>query len=256
MQHHQMTKPLLDMWFLPQKLVFIGFFSSIFLVGGLKVVYSNLKKYNISKGIFLVLVLILLATPLAAAKYDSYVSNMWVQYGMNLDPQGEMMYELGDYLKNALGNDETVLAHDETSFGITAISGKHVVISRRTHASYFVDVDKRVADAAVMMYSNDIEKVEELLKGYNVRYFYVDGHLIKSYMLTRPEFSDYLADYGVDFQLENIKLDPAQPDEIAYKQDMLLIPPQEFGVIEELIDTLAVSKIDDEIASILYEVKV
>jgi hypothetical protein len=254
-QHHQITKPLFNYWFLPHFLVLIPLLWYIFLVGGFKVLYSNLKKYKISKNIFLIFVVVLLVIPSAMYRYETYTSDRWVQHGMELGAVGELTYDLGNFLKEDLKDNETVLANDETSFAIVAISGKRVVTSRRSHTSYFVDVDERIADAAVMMYSDDVDIVKELLEEYNVRYFYVDYYLFRSYMLTRPQFSDYLEENGVGFEERYVKLDPAQPDDVAYKQNMLIIYPQEFGAISTLVEDFKVYNVGNETYSVLYKVK-
>ena len=82
---------------------------------------------------------------------------------------------------------------------INAVSGRKVVLVRRTHASPYVDVDKRYADGLVMLYGENNMMRAELLEKYSVDYLYVDFYLTNYPMIVNLGFKDYLEENGIVF---------------------------------------------------------
>lgn len=252
--HHLVTKPFLDFSFLPEKLPLFMIFSGIFITFGLRYVYLHLRK-TVGIKVFAGIILIVLLLPIAYASYQNYSSNRWVQYGMQWDPATEKMYEIRDYLMENLDKDDVVLANDETGFALAVLSARKQMLTRRTHASYFVDINQRIADAAVIMYGDDPEKAKELLEKYKVTHFYKDQHLVTYPMRTSLRFRDYLDRYGVKYEVRVSTWDPAMPPDRGFTEEMLIIPPQ--NITQEFNELLVSERkfiIGNQLFSELYRI--
>lgn len=225
-QHHFITKPLLDTSFLPQKLVYITVLSPFFFTLGIFFIWKKSSK-KIGKKAFAALVIILLLTPVFVMRYNDKKESKWDQYGMEKSAYTESLYDLADWITANVGKDEAILSNDESGFMLAVLSGRKVMLTRRTHASYYIDIDKRIAEAAVAMYGNDINQSKDILDKYNVEYLYIDEHFIKYPMRTRPEFSSYLKENNITFEKVHDRYDIAIPVERANTLDLLIIPPQE-----------------------------
>jgi len=227
--HHYITNPLLDRWVLPYHMIAIWIGLIAFLVMGIHEVNAHISrrlKVPLSNYVQIIFVLLLLI-PMANSRINDYNNDQWVNYGRQMDSQTKALLDSGDWIKQNTGINDVFLAFDESSFAIEAVSARKLMIVRRTHANYFVDIDKRIADAVVAMYGNDSNKTKMILSEYNVGYFLLDPYLLSSYMKIRPEFEKYLADYGVKFTKGRDRLDPSNAEAVQY--DLLLIPAQPLG---------------------------
>ncbi len=256
MQHHLLTKTFLNTWFLPEKLVLLSPFLVLFTIAGIKNIHHLLHNRLSSKTLF-VTILIFFFLPIALYNYQGYNNNQWVKYGRQQDAMTTTMYQVGNWLKQNVANNETILSHDETGFALTALSGKKVVISRRTHASYYVDVNERIADAALIMYGNNITLTKELIKKYHIAYFYDDQFLHDTPLLTHPRFANILSNNDINFTITKTRLDPAQPLDKAYLTDVAVIPPQEFSkTFKNITASLYTFGVAGQTISIIYALRI
>jgi hypothetical protein len=129
---------------------------------------------------------------------------------------------------NNTGPDDVVLSGDETCFAMNAVSGRKCVFVRRTHANYFVDVEKRYADGVVMLYGNDSQLTMDLLGRYSVDFVLVDNYLQQSQILIEPEYADYLRANNVSFVPVRERKDPSVPNAKVF--DMLAVPYQPLNI--------------------------
>ena len=115
------------------------------------------------------------------------------------------------------------LTNDESAFAVNALSGRKVVFSRRVHANYFVDVEKRYADGVVMLFGNNADTIKKLLKEYSVDYLFIDSMLFRNGIIINPKYEDYLRENGIIFAKGNARLDPSTA--LARSYPSLIIPP-------------------------------
>ncbi|MFH1398663.1 MAG: hypothetical protein ABIG95_00955 [Candidatus Woesearchaeota archaeon] len=220
--HHLITRPLLGFWVLPGKLFNFGFLIPIFVVYGAGAIYSNINhKYKL---IFLIIFLFAVPVPLLINKISNTYEDQWYKYGLQMDSHTYGMYSLGDWVRENVGNDEAILSNDEDGFALAGLSGKKVLVARKTHVSYYVDINQRIADAAVIMYGNNSPLREELIEGYSLKYFYLGAMLFQSPMRVPVSFKEYLASNDVAFVVARERLDIAV--EKAEFFDLAIIPPQ------------------------------
>jgi len=221
--HYLITAPLFDTWIVPShvfKAMFYPF--AIFQAFGLYFLFSMIKK--VKEKYYLIAVAILLVLPGFVIGMNNHLDKRWVEYGQSYDASLKAMDGLADWIDQNTDNDAVFLGNDESMFAINALSGRKVVLVRRTHASPYVDVDKRYADAMVMMYGNDLEKTKELIDQYGVTHLFVDSYTINTQMVTSLEHKEYLQKYGVEFSVKNVRLDISTANAPYYES--LVVPRQ------------------------------
>jgi len=180
------------------------------------------------------------------ANVENFKTNKWTKIGFEVSPLMNAQFEFANFvLKSTAQNDVLITPHGETAFAINALTGRKVVFMRRTHASPFVDVDKRIADAAVMLYGNNSNLRKELLKKYNVKYLYTDYYSEQSIinclqvwdnltnpnfaefsyscLRTSPKYEEYLKSNGLEVKKVHARLDVAS--NLAPKFDLIVIKP-------------------------------
>ncbi|HIH32385.1 TPA: hypothetical protein HA235_06795 [Candidatus Woesearchaeota archaeon] len=224
LQHHLITRPLLHWSFLPQKMAYLYFFIPIFFVFGILTISSFMKKENIKKLVFIAALIIIVIS--FSHKYSVMSNDQWDKAGRSDPAYVKSLYALGDFLEKNMAKDETVLSNDESGFMLAIVSGRKVMLTRRTHASYYVDIDKRIAEATVAMYGNNVDLTKEILDRYNVKYLYLDQNIFQNYMRVRPDLKQFLVENKIAFVEAYDRYDIAVPPERANMQDLLLIPPQ------------------------------
>ncbi len=255
--HPIITRPLINTsfgyyWF-PG---FANITRMILIIFGIYLIYALAKKYlrntkeeTITYAIIAVTITMLALN--AGINIKSFESDQFTQAGFTLSPDMEAMFRMGDWIMaNTRNGDVFVSTHPETSFALQALTGREVMFSRRTHSSHFVDVNKRAADEAVMLYGNSEEKTKELLREYNVKYIYHDFYSLQtkqqceqiwsildnpnaqlqSYVClqTTPEFENYLKQYGVNYKKIVGPLDPAGGP-YTPKYELLAVNPSQFN---------------------------
>ena len=255
LEHHLITRPLMDYWFNPSKLYLLGFFMPVFFVVGVIFIAKQiLKKINYNH--VAIGIIILLLIPSIYLKYDGFSESQWVLYGMEESEYIDELYYLGDWMSSHVTNYETILSNDETGFMLAMVSGKKVMLTRRTHASYFIDIDQRIAEASVAMYGDNLNETLRVLNEYDVNYLYLDTYLLSSPMRVRPDLAEYLDDYNIEYEEVYDRYDVAVPPESAYMQDLLLISP--LNITEtflDLWDKVYVVEVEGSVVAEMYELK-
>jgi hypothetical protein len=147
------------------------------------------------------------------------------------------------------------LANDESSFALNAMTGRKLVIARRTHASYYVDVENRYADAVVMLYGNNLDTVKDLVRKYGVTYFYLDSFLMNYPLIVNLKYQDYLDQNGVNYTIQDVRLDPASGNSKLFRSMVVL--PQQPRLLEWNITTpVKQFLISGQLHSVFYKVEV
>lgn len=229
--HYLITKPILNKWMEPDHMLSLMIIPSSFLfVSGIKMISVNLKKRIKKLPIILSCIVIIIIISSFVISITEYNNDRWVKYGKSMDPHTKAILEFGEWIKLNTNKEDVFLSNDETAFAINAISGAKVVMSRRVHASYFVDVDKRYSDGIVMLFGNNETKIKKLLKQYKVKYFYLDQNILASSMITNIKYKEYLEKNGIEFTIENIRLDPSSSR--APKFESLVIPAQNLTILK------------------------
>ena len=155
------------------------------------------------------IILLLLST----LTISNFVSNKWTQNGFEEFPFENLQAWI---LSNTSPND-VILSNYESSFMVFSISGRKTVLFRRTHASPFVDYNRRSADIMVALLGNDTTKSLELLKSYHVHYIYIDGMTSKDPLWVPTQYRKYLVSNGVHCNVKWMRYDPADPESTKIK---------------------------------------
>ncbi|WP_082775954.1 ArnT family glycosyltransferase [Pyrococcus kukulkanii] len=109
------------------------------------------------------------------------------------------------------------LSSYESSFFLFSISGRKTVLFRRTHASPFVDYDKRSLDIAIALAGNDTEESLRILKKYNVAYIYIDSFTKRDPIWVPYKYSSILREKGIECRVGYVPYDPADPKSVKIK---------------------------------------
>ncbi|MBI4140694.1 hypothetical protein HY485_02540 [Candidatus Woesearchaeota archaeon] len=228
--HYLITKPLFNAWVVPSHMMAGLFIPFIILVGwGARFVSAILqKKTSHAEHITTAIIALFIILPLINSQINNYNNDRWTQYGRQMDASTGALYSMAEWILKNTNNEDIFLANDESAFAINALTGRQVVAVRRTHASPYADVDKRYADAIVMLYGNNPAVIQQLLKQYSVSYVMFDQFLITSQMITSKEHKEYLEKNGVKFSIQNVRLDPAGTDTPIYES--IVVPPQELTI--------------------------
>ncbi len=249
--HFVITIPLLNTSIVPPHLyggIYIP--TAVLSVFGLRSIAKTASKYT-NKPVYLVLVVfsVLIILPLLSQQYAAYQNDHWVQYGKTMDPAMSTMYRVKDWILAHSTTNDVFLAHDESSFAINALTGRKLVAVRRTHASPYVDVDKRYADAFIMMYGTNTTKIQELIQDYGVRYLYVDQFLVGTPMVTSVAHAEYVRQHGVNFTTGKSRYDPASTDTPLY--DVIIVQGQPQAILN-LSKGQQVFSVGNQLFSVLY----
>lgn len=165
---------------------------------------DELQVPHVGAALVFVAVGAMVLTPAARSMYDE-------QAAVD-DERTRAMLETAAWIRKETPEDAVFLSLDEESFALNGLTGRHVVTVRRTHANTFVDMDRRMADAAVMIYGQDREKARELMDQYHVTHAYV-GWFWKenekvSPLATAREYAEYWRANGVPFEEAVMPYDP------------------------------------------------
>jgi hypothetical protein len=248
--HHLITKPLFGFWITPGHILSGIFVPQILLATcGTKLIVMVAKKKNLQSIALVVCILVGCWFVVGAAK--DYTGNQWVQYGMQKDPFRDALFGMTKWVLQNTPRDAVFLANDETAFAINALTGRFVVESRRVHASQYVNVEKRYADAIVMLYGNNETIRSELFRKYDVGYLYVDQFLLTNPMIVSTNYKDYLASNGVQFSEQNARWDPSAPN--TRQLPSLIVPPQEMRIMNRTVQKAQFSVQQSPIA-VIYAV--
>jgi hypothetical protein len=230
--HYLLTEPILGKSFWPVKLIIYTYLMPIVFVYGAKMIAHYVSKPltkkidpEISKNVILGLIVAILLVAFIV-KFNGQINSQWETYGREENDYTKALYNLAEYIDQNVKADEVILSNDESGFMLATLSGRKVMLTRRTHASYYVDIDKRIADAAVAMYGNNLTKTKEILQEYNVKYLYFDSQMMQYTLRTDLKYKDYLKSFDVGFDEAYDRYDIAVLPKDATMFQMILIPPQ------------------------------
>ncbi|MGB9749134.1 MAG: hypothetical protein ACPLWC_04845 [Candidatus Woesearchaeota archaeon] len=179
---------------------------------------------------------------------NNFKKDRWSKIGFSYDDLTKAQFEIANFIIQNTNKDEVIITpHGETSFAINALTGRKVLFLRRTHASTFVDANKREADAAIILYGNNESLRRKLLSKYNIKYFYYDFYALQniyaclqywenlsdemyseysySCLRTSLDYKDYLEQNGIEVKEVYARLNVAAED--APKFRILAIKPNE-----------------------------
>jgi len=244
--HYLVTRSLLGKYIAPGHIASGCFISVIlFQFYGILILIKKFKRKALYPLVFLLIGLIILGT-------INFTNGKWVQYGMKDDQTIDANLKFGNWLIENTQNKDVFLANDETAFMLNSISGRKVVFARRTHVSSFVNVEKRYADGIGMLYSKDKNKVLELLKMYNVTYFYEDSFLYNHPIIINADMEIYFKKFDIPYNKTKGRLDPSIASSRVY--DVLVINPQEVELLKHNITKPVYTvNVNNQIGGRLYE---
>jgi len=145
----------------------------------------------------------------------------------------------------------------ESAFAVNALTGRKIVYMRATHASPYVDYNKRAADASIILYGNNTQLRNDLIKKYHVSYLFFDLFSAESVNIcnhvwdqlddpkyevygyycikTSPEYKQYLENNGIQTKTVYTRLDPASLE--SPKLNILFVKPGRLEVNFTIIDS-------------------
>jgi len=254
--HPLITKPLLGMSFGYYRFpIILDVSKFLFIITFVYVLYKAMKnKYYqyLILGIFLILIIFQFS-----ATINYFHSNQWTQMGFEESEYSSALFNMADYVNENIDvNTVFISQHGETAFSMNALTGTKQVFFRRTHASAFQDYNQRAADAAVILYGNNSKTQEDLIKKYNLEYFYDDlysaqqqqsclgywdmfntseGYADYSYscIRTSTNYKEYLEENGLTVQIVNARMDVS--DNNAPTFDLVIIKPGQLTLITETV---------------------
>lgn len=237
-----------------------------------------IEKFSFNKKYFYIIFLVT-SIILSILIFDHRIKNdKWIDAGKIELPK--YLNEVSSWIRNNTNVNDVFVSTNEISFMLNAISGRKVLNSRRAHSGMYVDVDTRWADAAVLLYGNNSDKIKEIVRKYNIKYLYWQanwvsldfrfdekGNLIDIFdpLLIRDvyNYSKYLSQNGVKFLRINYWLDPANKGNDVRRYDVLLVIPYNMNDYDpfspELKKYLQLAKEfreDDEIIARIYKINI
>ncbi len=250
--HHLITRPLFDKWTLPTHLWGTNISMFIFFVLGVQFLLS-FSKYakEFDKKIKYVIILLLILF-LLNYNIKGYTDNPWAKSATQKNPSMDAWWSLGEWIQKNTEINDVFIAFDETCFAMNGVSGRKCVMTRRTHANYFVDVDERAADSVVALFGNSTEKTKEILKKYDVKYFLADPMLVQGYQKVLPKYENYLTQHGVKFVKVRDRLDPSLNE--ARQFDILAVQFQNL-TLSTLLEPVIEFKVEDRPYLQVFKIK-
>ncbi len=169
--------------------------------------------------------------------------DQWAAYGKT--EIAPYFVELSQWIRSNSNVNDVFLTTNEDGFMMNALTGRKVLSYRRAHASPYINMHERMADAAVIVYGSNNQTREELLGKYEVSYllwtsnwvlnefkFDAEGQFAGFFdPLTVPDNASnkqYWDENGVKYIEVNMPLDPAPRDGVP-KYDQLVAVPYELS---------------------------
>ncbi len=225
---------------------YIKFFLKVILpLSGAYIIYKSISNNYLRYAFLFGLSILIISN--GVNSFVNFKNDIWVKSALNDD----LKVKLHDFASIVINetdvNDVILTNHEETGFAINALTGRKVLIARRTHASPFVDVNQRDADAAVILYGNNITLIKKLINQYKIKYFYEDiysesakinclnfwstlnsnGELSYDCLRTNMTYLNYLEDNGISTSQVFARLDPASS--VAPRFKLLAIKPTNYS---------------------------
>lgn len=277
-----LTAPLFGIHMVPT-ISQIMFLSPIAMIIGLVALRDISLKYSVPK-VILTALLILVFWNLVSGYEAWQESNALAQLSFDHIPQMKNIGPLQTYLLANTSIDDVILSNNGQSFMLNAISGRKIVVSRRSQNDPFMqDFDQRQIDAAIMLYGNNLSKRLELIDKYEVKYLYYDEYWpAMEFMVKTENGENTLAGYidpllavfsmGREIELENngvrysrvhSYIDPVMRDANIRKFNILIVRPENYNLsgkgiwqseIDEYLTPVWMYSENGKIKSVLYEV--
>jgi hypothetical protein len=250
--HYFITELLFQNNLVPTHMKKFLFELPIVLLGlyGVKSVLKQLGKYEqfaqYVKYLFLGILVLLLVSQIQG--FNEINNNELIQIAK--EPMDEMFLDMQTFVKENTEINDVFLSNNELGFMLNGLTGRKLVVTRRSQNSPFLDFDQREADAAVILYGTDDKKREELLKKYNVKYLYWDYLWIqteyyfnketfkieKAYdpftVMDKVEWRTYFDTYGVPYNQVHDWLDPMSSGEGYEELDLLRVLPMYYNYVQ------------------------
>jgi len=225
--HYLFTVPLLGTNYSPLRIenFMLNPAAYILMIYGFYTAYNYLKT-NTGKKITLAIAIIFIAI-ISYEKITGDYNSQWTKVGQS--PVIPQTTQMADWVRENTDKNAVFLSTEELSFALNGLTGRKLVIDRRTHSNPYVDINERIADAAVILYGNNEEKTLQLLKFYNVSYLYWDANWLsiasREPSMAPPKYKEYLSSNGVTYREVTTYLDPAWSERYK-KYQMLAIFPE------------------------------
>ena len=203
-----------------------------------------------------------------------YVQSERYEYAVEDNELIQAYKELNAYIHDTIIIQEdqvTITTHPDFGFFFNAMTGKNVMVDRITHASAFVDPNKRAADMAVILFGNNRTKAKELIEEYHLAYGFMERGSVefKSNCLshwnetkssskkdktllaywciqTDTQYKQYMTENGIETATAYVRL--AAGDKNVPLKKVLVIKPSEI-----LLETKTVYQYKDNSGNILLE---
>jgi len=186
-----------------------------------------------------IIILIALALMQVLSSLEAKNEDQWIEYGKTELPQPYA--DLADWIRTNSDVNDVFLTTNEGGFMMNALTGRKVVSYRRAHASPYTDMNKRMADQAVMVYGNNSAETIKLIEEHNVKYllwsnrwmfdefqFDEQGRLVAFYdplnVPNEPEYRQYWSDNQVMYITLNMSLDPAPREGVPFYDMIVALP--------------------------------
>jgi hypothetical protein len=247
--HYFITEPLLGTHLVPQRIGYFTFPMASMLLFCFTIEklisIKEIRKYKIP------IILVLLFTILLIQHFEfqeKIEKDKWIPVGKQ--PISQDMLEMQKWILDNTNVNDVFLSTNELSFALNALTGRKVMITRRSQNSPFLDIDQREADAAIILYGNDSEKRKELLKKYDIKYLYWSSYWIQSEyyfdnqgkitgwfdpILAKDikNYRHYFDNYNISYFILNTWIDPAIRGDKIRKYDLLFVSPQNYRSFEK-----------------------
>ncbi len=258
--HPYVTYPLFDMTlgYYRFSIIFV-FVKHLLVVAGLYYIFSRIlagKKSILCVGYVLIIIGIIFNFMLLIHDYmydERYFYAIASDEKMIAYKQLQQFIDVQDLITE---NEAVIAIHPDIAFLFNAMTGKNVLVTRVTHASPFIEYNKRIADLAVILYGNDTVKRQELLAMYHGSWLFTERtqkevsetckenwNIIKygskkdktlfAYwcLQTDPEYQQYIESYGIETTTAFVRLAVGDKDVPLTK--VLVIKSKELQVIGE-----------------------
>ncbi len=151
--------------------------------------------------------------------------------------------KMSEWIRDNTKVNDVFLSDPQLSFLVNAFTGRKTVTSRRSQTSLFIDMDERMADTAVLLYGNNSEKTDQLIKKYNIKYLYwnpiwkrlefeldQNNNILKVHDALIAVDSPYYREHFSKYNIPNIQqkgwLDSASKGNLVKKYDLLVVKPE------------------------------
>jgi MFS family permease len=242
--HYFITQNLFNFNLIPDYIAYLLFSPMLILLFIFGMNFSSyfIKKINLKKEIYFTLIIILLLITQVSA-YNQRKEDKWYQNGLHKLP--DYLINLQDYLIKESSVYDVILTTKEIGFAVNALTGRKLLSTRRAQNDPFIEMDPRELAQAIILYGNDTEYKKELIKQYEIRYFYWDYYWIQSeyyfdeegkitgwfdplILFYSEEKEEILKENGIKYFIQTTWVDPALKADYYKKFRLIFISPENY----------------------------